>query len=1156
MLASLSNQFTVGTQSMQRFYSNVPATGAVTLTSEAYQRRLAKSSLSIRESLLSPAILAVQEMGTIASLTDLANKVNADAASGSDAIKPHYVPYLTQAADPAALSNGFLIDSNRITVNSVAQLDRSATFTDATGNSQLLFADPPLVLDAAVNATATTAAYPVLVMNVDFASSTGETASTTVGQSLRIQRQQQAQTISLIAQGYQSSGKNVIVAGNFGAPEFSDGVVDVVGLAKGTPAPAADVVLGASSNYVAPSPAFIDLTETAPAQNRYSTIVLGSAAAMDHILVTPSLAGSYIIFAHDNLDFPAVDRNDATRPERNSDHDGAVAYFTLPALTATSSASLSPNGTQDFGSVPMNTASSGQVFTFTNTGNTTLSNISVTSSSGDFVETNNCSSTLAAQASCNINITFTPTATGTRTGSLTVTSTSTVNPTLSVSLTGTGTTAPVATLSLTPASADFGTIALNSSSSAGVFLLTNTGQTAITGILIATSGDYSETTSCAATLAPCSTCSINVVFAPTASGTRNGTLTVNSSTATPKLTSTLTGRGAATLTTTAAITPTSQGFGTVNVGESSATIPFTFTNTGSSSMTGLAISATGDFSTTNNCGYFLNPGASCQINVTFSPTANGTRAGTLNVASGSVYVPSITTIATLNGTGFLLTNGASLSPASTNFGTVLLGASSAPTAFTFTNIGTTSLASVAVSLSGGGFTQTNNCTATMAAGASCTINVTYAPTAAGTANGTLTVASNSTTNPTVTAALTGTGAAATSTIALTPGTQDFGSVNIGATSADFNFNVTNTGNTAVTGVTLAVTAPFQQSTTSATGGSNCSSTLAPGASCTVILTFNPTAVGAASGTLTVASGSLTNPIVTSSLTGTGVSTTATDTVTLTPAAQDFGTVTMGSVSQDFIFTFANTGTTSVSGIAISMTGPFEYSPTSGNGGTNCTGTLAAGASCAIDLVFAPTVTGVTSGVLTVASSSSGSPTITSALTGTGTAVPAFSITSTTTTATIAAGSPVTLSFNVAAVNGYTGTVALSCSGAPAYSACQVTPTSVTFTGNTTTSVSLYITTLTQAAVVMLGPGPLGLVGLLSLGMLFMAGRRGRRLMGTALLACLALAGLGVMGCGGGSSTGVPTGPTTHTTPPGTYTYTVTATDGKSTKTLPFTVTVQ
>jgi len=108
-------------------------------------------------------------------------------------------------------------------------------------------------------------------------------------------------------------------------------------------------------------------------------------------------------------------------------------------------------------------------------------------------------------------------------------------------------------------------------------------------------------------------------------------------------------------------------------------------------------------------------------------------------------------------------NGATLStnPASLAFGSQALNTTSSPQAVSVTNTGNASASVSGVTVSGD-YAQTNNCGATIAAGASCTVNVTFRPVAAGARTGTLTITSNATNNP-ATVALTGTGAGNTST---------------------------------------------------------------------------------------------------------------------------------------------------------------------------------------------------------------------------------------------------------------------------------------------------------------------------------------------------------------------------------------------------------
>ena len=120
---------------------------------------------------------------------------------------------------------------------------------------------------------------------------------------------------------------------------------------------------------------------------------------------------------------------------------GQISEFQVYAASGggTPSATLSANPSSlSFGSQATGTTSSAQAVTVSNTG-TAAASVSSIAASGDYAQTNNCGSSIAAGASCTVNVTFTPTATGTRTGAVTITSNATNSPT-TISLTGTGTT--------------------------------------------------------------------------------------------------------------------------------------------------------------------------------------------------------------------------------------------------------------------------------------------------------------------------------------------------------------------------------------------------------------------------------------------------------------------------------------------------------------------------------------------------------------------------------------------------------------------------------------------------------------------------------------------------------------------------------------------
>jgi hypothetical protein len=214
------------------------------------------------------------------------------------------------------------------------------------------------------------------------------------------------------------------------------------------------------------------------------------------------------------------------------------------------------------------------------------------------------------------------------------------------------------------------------------------------------------------------------------------------------------GTGSATLTG----SPTSLSFPSTTVGTNSASQTVTISNSGTAAASVSSIAATGDYTLGNTCGTTLTAGANCTITVTFHPNATGTRTGTLTVTSNATNSP--LTVA-LSGTGTsAATATLTASPTSLTFGSTTVGSASAAQTVTVTNTGTAAATVSGTSVTGD-YTQTNTCGA-LAAGATCSVNVTFHPTAAGTRTGTVTVASNAS-NPSLMVALTGAGAGSTST---------------------------------------------------------------------------------------------------------------------------------------------------------------------------------------------------------------------------------------------------------------------------------------------------------------------------------------------------------------------------------------------------------
>ena len=416
-----------------------------------------------------------------------------------------------------------------------------------------------------------------------------------------------------------------------------------------------------------------------------------------------------------------------------------------------------------FGNVVVQTTSAGKIVTLTNTQTApiTINSISV---SGDFAETSKCPlapKTLSAGATCQTLITFTPSVLGGRTGTLTVSDNGS-NAQLTVQLGGTGVT-PVA---LSNSSWSFGNQVINTAGAAKKVSLTNyqTVPLAISGI--STSGDFGQTSNCPLspnTLAARSNCTVSIVFTPTALGPRSGTLTVNDNATNTPQAMQFSGSGIAPV----ALVPTSVGFGNQFLNSASTAKVLTLTNNQNVPVAIGGISASGDFAETSNCPFSPNQlaaNAHCTISVTFTPTAPGARSGVLSVTAGAPTNPESVA---LTGSGVLPV---SLSNNSLLFPSQLVTTASARMVVTVKNNQPGALTISGVSTLGD-FAQTSTCPLspnTLAGGNSCTISVTFTPTAIGTRTGTLTITDNASTTPQI-VSLSGTGSlSGLSAISVTP----------------------------------------------------------------------------------------------------------------------------------------------------------------------------------------------------------------------------------------------------------------------------------------------------------------------------------------------------------------------------------------------------
>jgi len=409
-----------------------------------------------------------------------------------------------------------------------------------------------------------------------------------------------------------------------------------------------------------------------------------------------------------------------------------------PLLTAVSLAQpgITLSATSlSFGAQQVATQSAVQTITVTSSGNAPVT-FGSPAVSGDFAETDTCAGqTLAVNATCTMSVVFAPTATGARSGLLTVYAN--VNGgQATVALSGVGTAA--ADITLNPLALSFGATIVNQSAAAQTITLNNTGGTTATLQSPVITGDFSiSANTCGATLGASTACAISVVFTPTASGNRVGTVSVTdtSTGVTGTQTAQLTGVGESPATDT--LTPGSLSFAQQQLNTASATQQVTITNAGDVPLTliSVAVSA-GDFTVVNGCGTSLAGHAACVLTVGFVPTAVGVQTATLTFTD----VVRSQTVA-LTGVG-VAPPGVSVSPVAVGFGATGIGLASAVQVVTLTNNGGMPLVVSGVEVSSNFTIASNTCGATVAVNAACAMQVVFAPSAAGPLTGTLTISDN------------------------------------------------------------------------------------------------------------------------------------------------------------------------------------------------------------------------------------------------------------------------------------------------------------------------------------------------------------------------------------------------------------------------------
>lgn len=627
---------------------------------------------------------------------------------------------------------------------------------------------------------------------------------------------------------------------------------------------------------------------------------------------------------------------------------------TPPAPTPAPVVTLSTS-TLNFGTLASGQTGSAAVV-LTNTGNASLTFTSAPAVSGDsaFSSQTNCLTSLAPSASCSTTVSFLSAGASEHRGLLLFSTNATSSPN-EVSLLGSSLLAQgVLNAASSP---DFGSVPVGQTVTR-TFTFSNPGNTAATGVVATLSGNAAlalSANTCGTAGSPVSvaaggSCSITVSWAPTAGGALSGaSLSVGGAFSGSPTSIALSGTALQALGVLSAAT--SADFGTVPVGQS-VSRNFTFSNPGNTSATGVAATLSGNSElslSANTCGTAGSPvtvaaGGSCALTITWAPTSNGT----LNASSVSVGGVFGSSPASANLTGTAAGAVATVSTTNLAFGDVNLGESSAK-AVQLTNTGNDTLTfSVPPGLSGdAAYSAQTDCGTSLSAGQACTTNVTFAPLTAGAKAGSLRFQSNAYAGADQSVAITGNGKSLLSTLGLSPTTVSFGPVLKGGTAATATLTISNSGSAGTPLTIGAATAPFSKT------GTTCGATLAAGASCTVSLSYAPTADGNYStGYSLPLTWGAAQEAASVGLTGT-VMDSAVSVPSLTFADTPVGVTTTAQT-----VTVSNPGTATVSVGTPTTAAPYAASYT-------CGASLAAGQNCLVSVTFTPTAASTQPGTLTI-----------------------------------------------------------------------------------------------------------------------------------------------------------------------------------------------
>lgn len=309
-----SRSIRIASQNLHRLFDtqNDPGTDDDTPTVAALEVQLDKLARQIVSALGSPEVVAVQEVENEEILEELAVAVSSLDPQVS------YQAFVLDGNDPSGLDVGFLVKTD-VDTSGLEQLGAGASFSHG-GRTYDTWDRPPLLLDLEIPASAGGGDLVVVVVHLrSMLGIDGDNADF-----VREKRAAQSEWLADWVQVRQQSrpGDRLLILGDFNAYQFSDGYVDVIGEITGRPDSQGAMI----PPTIIVDPPLDDLVFDLPKAERYSFVLDGTAAALDHALVSAALHPlvSATAFARGCSDQPEVDVSRPGTSLRSSDHDGLV----------------------------------------------------------------------------------------------------------------------------------------------------------------------------------------------------------------------------------------------------------------------------------------------------------------------------------------------------------------------------------------------------------------------------------------------------------------------------------------------------------------------------------------------------------------------------------------------------------------------------------------------------------------------------------------------------------------------------------------------------------------------------------------------------------------------------------------------------------------